>query len=46
LGVGLSKSEKNFHAQNIIEWAEKGFATKKVEIFENFGCWTYKIFKI
>ena len=33
----FSKSEKNFYDQNIIEWAEKGFATKKVQIFENFG---------
>ena len=44
-GVGLrkfSKSEKNFFAQNIIEWAEKWFATQKVENFENFGCFTEK----
>ena len=44
----MSKSEKNFYAKNIIEWAEKWFATKKVENFENFGsnlgCLTEKNF--
>ena len=39
-GVGLkffSKSATNLFAQNIIEWAEKWFATEKVDIFGNFS---------